>query len=297
MARLLHRMQSTNSKNVRAAFLMMFAMVLLSSNDVFMKLSSEHLSIGQMLFIRGVFAVTVFSFVIGLTGRPVINRAARSKWVVLRALCECAITICFISGLSLLPIATASTLAWTSPMFLAVVAAVVLKENVTIKRWLVVLVGFAGVVLITNPASEEFSPAMLLPLAAAALIAVRDLITRQLDSGLHSLYVTWTTLVAVTIAGFLISFLDWKPVALTQIIWLGASAILLSSAYFFQIRAVRLGELSFVAPFSYTGILVAVFYGFVVWSDLPSTITIIGILLVMSAGLYILSHQVTSPAR
>ena len=276
---------------------MMFAMVLLSTNDAFMKLSSEHLGIGQMLFIRGAFAVTVFSFAIRLTGRPVINRAARSKWVVLRALCECAITICFISGLSLLPIATASTLAWTSPMFLAVVAALVLKENVTLRRWLVVLIGFAGVVLITNPASEEFSLAMLLPLAAAALISVRDLVTRRLDPGLHSLYVTWTTLVAVTIAGFLISFLDWKPVAATQIIWLGASAIFLSSAYFFQIRAVRLGELSFVAPFSYTGILAAVFYGFVVWSDLPSLTMILGILLVMSAGLYILSRQVTSPVQ
>lgn len=290
-------MQSTRSKNVRAAFLMMFAMVLLSTNDAFMKLSSEHLGIGQMLFIRGAFAVTVFSIAIRITGRPIINRAARSKWVVLRALCECAITICFISGLSLLPIATASTLAWTSPMFLAVVAAVVLKESVTVRRWLVVLIGFMGVVLITNPASEEFSLAMLLPLAAAALISVRDLVTRRLDPGLHSLYVTWTTLVAVTIAGFLISFLDWKPVAATQIIWLGASAIFLSSAYFFQIRAVRLGELSFVAPFSYTGILAAVFYGFVVWSDLPSLTMILGILLVMSAGLYILSRQATSPAR
>ena len=276
---------------------MMFAMVLLSTNDAFMKLSSEHLGIGQMLFIRGAFAVTVFSIAIRITGRPIINRAARSKWVVLRALCECAITICFISGLSLLPIATASTLAWTSPMFLAVVAAVVLKESVTVRRWLVVLIGFMGVVLITNPASEEFSLAMLLPLAAAALISVRDLVTRRLDPGLHSLYVTWTTLVAVTIAGFLISFLDWKPVAATQIIWLGASAIFLSSAYFFQIRAVRLGELSFVAPFSYTGILAAVFYGFVVWSDLPSLTMILGILLVMSAGLYILSRQATSPAR
>jgi len=290
-------MQSTKSKNVRAAFLMMFAMVLLSSNDVFMKLSSEHMSIGQMLFIRGVFAVAVFSFAMRLTGRPVIIRAARSKWVVLRALCECAITICFISGLSLLPIATASTLAWTSPMFLAVVAAVVLKENVTLKRWLVVLIGFAGVVLIANPASEEFSLAMLLPLAAAALISVRDLVTRQVDPGLHSVYVTWATLVAVTIAGLLISFLDWQPVATTQVIWLAASAIFLSSAYFFQIRAVRLGELSFVAPFSYTGILAAVFYGFVVWSDLPSLTMILGILLVMSAGLYILSHQVMSPVK
>ena len=285
------------SKNVKAALLMMFAMTLLSSNDVFMKLTSAHMSIGQMLFIRGLFAVAIFSLAMRVAGRPVISQAARSKWVVLRAFCECGITICFITGLSLLPIATASTLVLTSPIFLAVVAAVVLKEHVTIMRWLAVFLGFAGVVLIANPASAEFSPAMLLPLAAAALISIRDLVTRQLDPSLHSLYVTWTTLVAVTIAGLLISFLDWKPVAVTQVMWLAASAILLSSAYYFQIRAVRLGELSFVAPFSYTGIVAAVFYGIVVWSELPSITMILGILLIMSSGLYILSHQMTSPFK
>jgi len=276
---------------------MMLAMTLLSSNDVFMKLSSAHMGVGQMLFIRGLFAVAVFSFALRVTGRPVISQSARSKWVVLRALCECGITICFVTGLSLLPIATASTLVWTSPIFLAVVAAVVLKEHVTMVRWLAVLVGFTGVVLIANPASAEFSPAMLLPLAAAALISIRDLVTRQLDNRLHSLYVTWTTLVAVTIAGLLISLLDWKPVAVTQVIWLAASAIFLSSAYFFQIRAVRLGELSLVAPFSYTGIIVAVFYGFVVWSELPSMAMIFGILLIVSSGLYILSNQIASPVQ
>ena len=285
------------SKNVKAALLMMFAMTLLSSNDVFMKLTSAHMGIGQMLFIRGLFAVAIFSLAMRVAGRPVISQAARSKWVVLRAFCECGVTICFITGLSLLPFATASTLVWTSPIFLAVVAAVVLKEHVTIMRWLAVFLGFAGVVLIANPASAEFSPAMLLPLAAAALISIRDLVTRQLDPSLHSLYVTWTTLVAVTIAGLLISFFDWKPVAVTQVMWLAASAILLSSAYYFQIRAVRLGELSFVAPFSYTGIVAAVFYGIVVWSELPGITMILGILLIMSSGLYILSHQMTSPFK
>ena len=133
------------------------------------------MSIGQMLFIRGLFAVAVFSLAMRVTGRPVISQAARSKWVVVRAFCECGITICFVTGLSLLPIATASTLVWTSPIFLAVVAAMILKEHVTIMRWLAIFIGFAGVVLITNPASAEFSPAMLLPLAAAALVSIRDL--------------------------------------------------------------------------------------------------------------------------
>ena len=269
----------------------MLGMTLFSSNDVFMKLSSEHLGIGQLLFIRGSLAVAIFSLAMRSTGKPIITKAAFSKWILVRAFCECGATLCFITGLSLLPIATASTLVWTSPIFLTIAATLILKEHVAAVRWWAVFVGFIGVMLVANPGSVDFSLTMLLPLAAAIFIAARDLVTRKLDPSLHSLYVTWTTLVVVTIAGLLISFFDWRPIALTQILWLCASAVLISSAFFVQISAVRLGELSFIAPFSYTGILVAVFYGFVVWEELPSTTMIFGIVLIILSGLYILSHQ------
>lgn len=272
---------------------MMLGMTLLSSNDVFMKLSSEHLGIGQLLFIRGSIAVAIFSLAMRITGKPIIAEVAFSKWILLRAFCECGAALCFITGLSLLPIATASTLVWTSPIFLTIAATLILKEHVAAVRWLAVFVGFIGVMLVANPASVDFSLAMLLPLAAAIFIAARDVVTRKLDPSLHSLYVTWTTLVVVTMAGLLISFLDWRPIALTQILWLCASAVLISSAFFVQISAVRLGELSFIAPFSYTGILVAVFYGFVVWEELPGTTMIFGIVLIILSGLYILSQQTT----
>jgi len=275
----------------------MLGMTLLSSNDVFMKLSSEHLGIGQLLFIRGSIAVAIFSLAMRITGKPIIAEVAFSKWILLRAFCECGAAFCFITGLSLLPIATASTLVWTSPIFLTIAATLILKEHVAAVRWLAVFVGFIGVMLVANPASVDFSLAMLLPLAAAIFIAARDLVTRKLDPSLHSLYVTWTTLVVVTIAGLLISFLDWRPIALTQILWLCASAVLISSAFFVQISAVRLGELSFIAPFSYTGILIAVFYGFVVWEELPGTAMIFGIILIILSGLYILSHQTTSSVK
>jgi len=276
---------------------MMLGMTLLSSNDVFMKLSSEHLGIGQLLFIRGSIAVAIFSLAMRITGKPIIAEVAFSKWILLRAFCECGAALCFITGLSLLPIATASTLVWTSPIFLTIAATLILKERVAAVRWLAVFVGFIGVMLVVNPASVDFSLAMLLPLAAAIFIAARDVVTRKLDPSLHSLYVTWTTLVVVTMAGLLISFLDWRPIALTQILWLCASAVLISSAFFVQISAVRLGELSFIAPFSYTGILIAVFYGFVVWEELPGTAMIFGIILIILSGLYILSHQTTSSVK
>ncbi len=276
---------------------MMLGMTLLSSNDVFMKLSSEHLGIGQLLFIRGSLAVAIFSLAMRSTGKPIITKAAFSKWILVRAFCECGATLCFITGLSLLPIATASTLVWTSPIFLTIAATLILKEHVAAVRWWAVFVGFIGVMLVANPGSVDFSLTMLLPLAAAIFIAARDLVTRKLDPSLHSLYVTWTTLVVVTMAGLLISFLDWRPIALTQILWLCASAVLISSAFFLQISAVRLGELSFIAPFSYTGILIAVFYGFVVWEELPGTAMIFGIILIILSGLYILSHQTTSSVK
>lgn len=272
---------------------MMLGMTLLSSNDAIMKLSSEQLGIGQLLFIRGLIAVTILSIAIRISGKPIFTDVVLSKWVLLRATLECGSTICFITGLSLLPIATASTLVWTSPIFLTVAGALILQERVTGARWLAVLAGFLGVVLIANPASESFSPAMFLPLAAAIFVCARDLVTRKLDPAFHSLHVTWTTLVAVTIAGLLISYIDWQPVALTQVMWLSASAILMSSAFFFQISAVRLGELSFIAPFSYTGILAAVAYGILIWAEVPSLTMIAGITLIVLSGLYILSRRST----
>ena len=85
-----------------------------------MKLSSENLGIGQMLFIRGVIAIVVFSLVIKISGKPVISKVIFSKWVFLRALCESGATMFFITGLTMMPIAINATLLWTSPIFLTI---------------------------------------------------------------------------------------------------------------------------------------------------------------------------------
>ncbi len=97
------------------------------------------------------------------------------------------------------------------------------------------------------------------------------------------------SLAIVTVAGLLLSIADWRPVSLELVAWLSLSALLLGSGYLSQIVAVRSGELSFISPFSYTGILVAVFYGYLIWDDLPDLLTIAGIALIVGAGMYILA--------
>ncbi len=277
--------------NLKAALLVVFGMSVISSNDAIMKLGSENLGVGQILFIRGLLATIIFSIVIKSTGRALLPRIAFSKLNLVRSGCECIASICFITGLSFLPIATASTLVWTAPIFLTICAAFYLKEQVTLSRWLAVFAGFSGVLCVTNPFGGEFSWAMILPLLAAIFVVMRDMVTRKLDNELHSLYVVFATLTMVTTVGGLLSVLDWRPVEVSQVLWLVLSASLLSLGYFCQVTAVRIGELSFIAPFTYTGILVAVFYGYFIWNEIPTLFTIVGITLIVGSGLYILLHR------
>ena len=281
--------QIRQNHNVTAALLVVVGMAMISSNDMLMKLSSTELGVGQLLFVRGSLALVLFSAFIKLSGRPLLPRHAFSRWNGLRALCECFATICFITGLTLLPIAIASTLVWTTPMMLTLAAATLLKENVTTGRWIAVFIGFLGVLLVTNPFGASFSMAMLLPLLAAVFVTLRDLMTRRIDTNVDSLYIVLATLTVVTIAGFLMALFDWRPVSLARIGWLTLSALFLGAGFLCQISAVRKGELSFIAPFSYTGILVAVFWGYMVWKQWPSNWTFAGIALIVSSGMYILT--------
>lgn len=262
---------------------------MISSNDAIMKLSSEELTVGQMLFVRGSFALGLFAIIIKLSGKPLLPRGLFSRLNGLRACCECGATVCFVTSLTLLPIAIASTLVWITPLLLTLSAALFLKEKVTTPRWLAVVAGFAGVLLVTNPFGADFSLAMILPVMAAVLVCMRDLVTRRIDRNLDSLHVLMATLAVVTLAGFLMSLGKWQPLSNGRASWLLLSALLLGSGFLLQIRAVRLGELSFIAPFSYVGILSAVFYGYVVWQQLPGVLSFLGIFLIVGSGIYILS--------
>jgi len=279
----------TGKNNLLAALLVISGMSMITSNDAVMKLSSEELGVGQMLFVRGGIAIVIFSAFILLSGKPLIPRHALSNWNGLRAFCECCATVCFITALSVLPIAIVSALLWSTPMLLTLAAAWILHEKVTFGRWIAVLTGFCGVLLVTRPFGEAFTPVMLLPLLAAVFVASRDLMTRKIEQKVDSLYIVLATLVLVTLVGFAMSIFDWRPLSAERVGWLSLSAVLLGSGFLCQINAVRKGELSFIAPFSYSGILIAVFWGYMIWGQWPTATTFAGIGLIVGSGMYILA--------
>jgi drug/metabolite transporter (DMT)-like permease len=157
-------------------------MTIISSNDAILKISGESMGVGQLLFVRGVFAYMMFMLMIRLTNGPVICGSVVNRWNLFRATCECPATFCFVNSLGNLSIATASTRVWTVPILLTIGSAFFLGDKVSISQWIVVFVGFISVLLVTNPFGGGFSWVMVLPMMVAGFVVVRDMTTRRIDS-------------------------------------------------------------------------------------------------------------------
>ncbi len=288
------------TRNPKAAGLMVLAMAMISTNDALIKSASEALSVSQILAVRGVIACLVFGALIKLSGRPLFPRLMLDRANLLRGILEVVTTLCFVTGLALLPIATATTLVWTSPILLTIVGAVLLGETVTRARWIAVCAGFTGVILITQPYGSGFSAAMLLPLAAAFFLAIRDFVTRQINPRLGTFTITLTTLLLVTLCGSILSWFAWHPLEPVELSKLAGSAVLLAFGFYCMIEAVRIGDLSFVAPFTFTAILMALLLGYFVWQDVPTPSMLAGVILIVGACIYIFRHgrpQATEPPK
>jgi drug/metabolite transporter (DMT)-like permease len=283
---------SRHAANMRGIVAVLVAMALFILSDTVVKLAGEMMPATEIMALRGVMAVL-------LMGGVAVMTVARAKWhlvaqvrVVVRAGLEAVVAVLFLVALPQLPLADITAIQQVTPIVLTVLSAVVLKETVGWRRWLAVMAGFVGVVLVIQPTAEGINLFALSALACAALVAVRDIITRGLDPGIPTALVTFTTTLSVCLAGFAGSPLEtWQmptPVGFTL---LAASAVLVSLANIFIIRAFREAEVSVVAPFRYAGVFWAIVLGFAIWGHIPNGLAIAGTLILVASGLYIMHRE------
>ena len=126
-------------------------------------------------------------------------------------------------------------------------------------RWLAISVGFAGVLLVVQPAASSFNVWALLCLGGTVLGAVRDLLTRAIHANVPSVLVTLSTAVATCVlaGGMTVLSQEWQAVSLEQYALLGIAGVFLSSAYYLLVMSLRAGEMSVISPFRYTALLFA----------------------------------------
>jgi drug/metabolite transporter (DMT)-like permease len=214
-----------------------------------------------------------------------------SGWVALRSGFDALATLAYLVSLFHLPMANATAINMATPLVITVLAVVWLRTRVGPRHWLAIAAGFAGVLLVIQPNAGGFNAFAWLCLGGTVLHALRDLVTMRIPADVPSLGVTLATAVSVTLLAGLLSLVQgWVPMTWAQAALLALAAAFLATAYHLLIGSMRSGDISVVAPFRYSGLLMAVALGWAVWGDVPNVLAWAGIALVLGAGLYLLRY-------
>jgi drug/metabolite transporter (DMT)-like permease len=280
---------SDNLKGILAILLSALGFVV---NDALVKLATEELPTGEIIFVRGVMATVILGVAASFA------RAWRSPTVLLqpamivRLLTSAGATMFIVAALRHLPLATTSAILQLTPLLVTAGAAVLLRAHVGWRRWLASLAGFGGVLLIVKPGGDGFVPEVWIALAALSFTATRDLTTRFIDHSVPSLLVAVWSSAIIMVAGLgLYPFETWtQPSPRTMTILAGA-ACCLYFAYYFGIVAMRVGEIAVVAPFRYSLILIALLLSWTIWGHVPDTVSLAGIAIICLAGIYLLHRE------
>jgi drug/metabolite transporter (DMT)-like permease len=250
---------------------------------------------GQIMAIRGAAMVLIFlgaSLALDAVRRRVTFRS--KKMHALRAGLVGLSALLFLSGLSAMPLANAVALSFTSPLAVAALSGPMLGERVEAKRWLAIGVGFSGVLLILNPSLEHYGPASVLPVLGGLAIALSDLLTRRMSSDETAASIALSTgLGTAIVGGFTVAF-GWRWPDHGAVIVVGVASIFFLLAYVLMIQAFRAAPASYVAPFRYSALVWSLALGFVLWGQVPDHIVIVGAIMIIVAGIYLVRARWTS---
>ncbi|MEY8880058.1 DMT family transporter [Donghicola sp. XS_ASV15] len=281
------------SENMRGAGLMMLAMVGFTLNDTALKMLAGDAPLFQLLFIRGVLATAALAAMAHFMGQLDFRMSRRDmKWVSFRAIGEASAAYFFLTALFHMPLANATAILQTLPLTVTLGAALFMGMPFGWRRGATILIGFIGVLLIVRPGTEGFNQYSVYALLAVLCVTLRDLSTRLVSQAVPSLTVTVTSAAGVMVFfGALQLPATWEPMALTEIGLLLAATTSIVGGYAFSVMVMRIGDISFIAPFRYTGLIWALILGWVVFGDWPHPSTLIGGGIVVASGIYMLYRE------
>jgi drug/metabolite transporter (DMT)-like permease len=273
-------------QSLRAILTMCAGAVLLTGSDAASKYLTQSYPVGQVICLRqAATLLAIVPYIMFVTGwsaaRPVNWRGQLG-----RGLLFVAGSGFMVLALSLLPLTTVIAIVFTSPIFVALLSVPMLGERVGRRRWVTVVVGFLGVLLIVRPGAAGFEWVLLLPVLTALANGTRDIVTRKLSRTDTSISILlWSTLI-VMIAGLATAPFGWNAVDANGALWFLLAGLCNAGAHFLVIEALRLGEASLVAPFRYTAFLWAILFGFVMWGEIPGLWVALGVVLIVGGGVY-----------
>ncbi|MCI2394904.1 DMT family transporter [Aliiroseovarius sediminis] len=281
------------SDNMKGAALMTVSTAAYTLNDASMKALAGHMPLPQVVFLRGVLTCLLLC-ALGMALRSLTFRLERREWKLMlsRSLAEAGATYCLLNALFNMPIANVTAVLQALPLTVALAAWAFVGEPLGRQRLAAILVGFIGVILIVKPGGDGFNAWSIYALIAVGFVTARDILVRKMSSRTPSMTVAFVTAVAVTFAFGVASLgVEWAPVDSRSGLFLSLAAVFIIVGYLFGIMVMRVGDIGFVAPFRYTGLIWALLLGLVFFGEWPDTMTFAGACIVVAMGLFTLLRE------
>jgi drug/metabolite transporter (DMT)-like permease len=289
----------------RAAMLMVGALALLGLQDSLVKLTSGEVSLWQFQLLRsccnlGLILILSRFYQGGFSPYP------KHFWaVVMRSLLQVGAMVFFFGGIPFLSLSQIAAGLYVFPIFVAVLSALILGEKVGPRRIVAILAGFGGTLLILKPGTADFQLVSLMPVVAGFCYAATILTTRKLCRDENPVALAFGASIAFIIVGtvgiivatiyspadFAISwpylFSGWHSLSITIGGVIVACSCLNLAANIGLARAYQIAESSWLAPFDYSYLVFATFWGLVMWGDIPDNLSFTGMFIIAAAGSYV----------
>lgn len=298
------------SDNTLSIICILIGMTVFSLQDVLIRVLSDEISAFQILFTRSIIGISLLCIYLKYKKIPIIFTSYYPALTILRTVLFLLGFALFYVALANLPFAIATSLFFTSPFFVTVLSKFFLKEDIGIRRWLTVGFGFIGVIIIVNPTLDEFNYYMLMPVICALAYA-SAMIMIKLTSDKDSVYSQTfhfylTAMILCPIFSLLGASLGFHTVEnkaldfmfrswdfsinnnMFIMIAIGTTAVV---AFVFTLNAYRLGKPYIVAPFEYILLVWAIIYGRLIWGEVITLQSYLGMAIIVAGGIYIFYRE------
>ena len=274
------------SKNQLGFLYMFMSICAFSLMDVIVKWSVDY-PIGQVLFFRGFFGIIFYFFVIPKEILHNFYQTRRAGLHFLRCSSGLIALVSIFIALRELPLATVVSISFAAPIFTTIFSIFLLSEKVGIFRWLAVLVGFAGILIITEPGISELNIYYLFPIIFCLGLSYVAITIRQLSSTEPVWLISFYFSLSITLLSLFTIPQGWVMPSFNHLLLLSLIGIFGGVANLWLSQSYKYSEVSLVTPLKYLALVFAIIFGYFIWGEIPTLKTLIGAFLVIISTLII----------
>ncbi len=279
------------SKNQLGFLYMFLSVCAFSLMDLIIKWTADY-PLGQVVFFRGFFGIVFYFFVIPKNRINNFYQTKRAFLHFLRCVVGLIAMVAIFIALRNLPLATVVSISFAAPIFTTIFSIFFLSERVGIYRWLAVVIGFIGILIITEPGFESLNIYYIFPIIFCIGLSYVAIAIRQLSLTEPVWLISLNFSIVITIAGLCTLPYGWKIPSFIDFFVLSLVGLFGGIANLWLSQSYKFSEVSLVTPLKYLGLVFAIFFGYLIWDEVPSLKSLIGGLLVILSSIIIFRREI-----